>query len=128
MKQKGVILLVTILLMNISPLKELLRIPFVVMHYIEHLEEFPDMTWREFFSMHYIMEMQIDDDFHKDIQLPFKTLEYNQIPSFLVVEHQDLSSISIGIFAFDESKIAKPYQFLINDAHLRGIFHPPQFI
>lgn len=114
--------------MNISPLKELIRVPFVVMHYIEHTAEFPDMTWQEFFSMHYIMEMQIDDDFQKDRQLPFKTVDYNQIPAFLIVEVQDLNCISIDEFDFEESGNAKSYQFFIKDAHLRGTFHPPQFI
>jgi hypothetical protein len=126
MKQFVYKLLVVVFLINISPLKELMKAPLLLLHYWEHLEEFPEMTLQQFYVMHYVVDIHFDEDYEHDRQLPFKTFEYSPIPAFLVFKTQDVSEPQSMTFLQRNMKVNQIYRLLVKDPHIQGIFHPPQ--
>ncbi|MBK8851687.1 MAG: hypothetical protein IPN73_16280 [Saprospiraceae bacterium] len=64
-------------LLAATPMGELLKLPLLVHHLVTHLEEEPEMSLAEFFKMHYNQGIVIDEDYHQDMQLPFKSVPSN---------------------------------------------------
>lgn len=128
MKQVVYKLLIVVFLINISPVKELMKAPLLLFHYWEHLEEFPQMTWQQFYAMHYTLDIHFDEDYEHDRQLPFKTFEYSPIPAFLVFKTQDVLTSQNKTFVQRNMKVNQIYKFLVKDPHILGIFHPPQAV
>jgi hypothetical protein len=52
---------------------QLLKLPLLVEHYIEHKEENKLITFLEFLDMHYATATTKDADYDKDMKLPFKS-------------------------------------------------------
>lgn len=71
--RKGIaIFLLSIMVFTGTEAKQLLKLPFLVEHYISHKELNIDLTLAEFIKMHYAKDVKIDDDFAEDMKLPFK--------------------------------------------------------
>lgn len=121
-------LLVVAFLMNLSPVKELMKAPLFLLHYWEHQQEFADITLQQFYIMHYVADIHFDEDYEHDRQLPFKSLDYSPIPVFLVSKTLYLSELQYVTFLHKNLEVNKTYRFLIKDPHIRGIFHPPQSV
>jgi hypothetical protein len=51
---------------------ELLKIPVLVEHFKEHRLENPSITLLRFLDIHYMHGCPIDNDYDRDMQLPFK--------------------------------------------------------
>lgn len=51
---------------------QLLKLPLLVVHYLEHKTEDPAMDMAAFWAMHYAEETVYDEDWQDDMQLPFK--------------------------------------------------------
>ena len=127
MKNQAKILLF-IVLFSYTPLREFLRLPYVLIHFAYHNEEGDVMSFSDFVLMHYLEKSVPDEDHPQDMQLPFKSLTENclsqnafQVPCHrihLQFKTKQPGSYSSGFnfFAFKTSP------------HLRGVFHPPQSI
>jgi len=66
------ILFLSIYLISATELSQLLKMPLLVQHYLEHKEENHSITIWQFLYMHYALENAKDTDI-KDTKLPFKT-------------------------------------------------------
>ena len=75
MKKWLSIFLFTIYFFGATDAYQLLKIPALINHFILHKSENPDITFTQFFHIHYNGKITIDADFEKDMQLPFKTHE-----------------------------------------------------
>lgn len=62
-----------IYLFSTTELHQLLKMPLLVEHFIEHREENKNITLYQFLYMHYAMGGVKDADYAKDMKLPFKT-------------------------------------------------------
>lgn len=71
MKRFTVILVLLTYLLGATDANQLLKVPFMVKHYIKHLQQNPSLSVAGFINMHYINPI-IDDDIAQDMQLPFK--------------------------------------------------------
>ena len=58
-----------------SELHELVKVGAFVFHYQEHLAESPGLSLLEFIQIHYSSEVVYDEDYSRDMQLPFKTAD-----------------------------------------------------
>jgi hypothetical protein len=67
------IFFLTIYLFSTTEAVELLKLPVVFQHYHEHKMMDKDMTFLAFLDMHYMHGSPHDDDYDRDMQLPFKT-------------------------------------------------------
>ena len=70
MKKWISILLLSFYLVSTTELYQLLKIPTLVEHFIEHNGDNPEITLISFLKMHYDDPVK-DDDYQKDQQLPF---------------------------------------------------------
>ncbi|MBK8621526.1 MAG: hypothetical protein IPN79_07135 [Saprospiraceae bacterium] len=126
MKSKLAGFLLITYLFSLTPVKELGKIPVLIFHYYAHVNENPEMTISEFFDIHYAHGIVFDEDYEQDMKLPFKLLDHNQLPVFII--HEDKECVQILSLYFD-NKTHKPfenYRYIKSDAHLHGIFHPPK--
>lgn len=60
-----------------TPFGELLKLPVLIEHLREHRRESPDMTLIGFFILHYFSGDVRDADYERDMQLPFKTVDFS---------------------------------------------------
>lgn len=106
---------------------QLLKLPVVFEHYAEHQLEDADIGFLEFLDMHYMHGSPQDDDYERDMQLPFKTsadcvssVGFAHVPVQFEMEIQN--SITF----------LKKKNYLIRDlfthtSYLSNIWQPPQF-
>jgi hypothetical protein len=78
-------IILTIVILDTSPLYQVLKVPSLIRHYTEHKAINENISFVDFLSMHYWGDDLDDDDDEKDMQLPFKKFEIqhiNFIPTF----------------------------------------------
>lgn len=125
METKAKILLL-LYLFSYTPLKELVKIPVLVGHYIHHIHEHPEMSVQQFISLHYLQGIVMDEDYEQDMQLPFKVLDlnsFNIIGLFVQVHRFHPDYVTPGHHV---QKIPADYSFLYQNPSLANVFHPPK--
>ena len=70
MKKWVFILLLSLYLLSTTELNQLLKLPVLIEHYVEHKNLNPEMTLLAFFKMHYDHPVK-DADYKTDRKLPF---------------------------------------------------------
>lgn len=118
--------LIIVCLFTFTPFKEVIKAPLLLIHYIEHLQEKSEMSLVDFFDMHYMKGIVLDDDFEKDMQLPFKVVDFAHLPIFVFSESKFFPVSKQVQPCYLKSKLPNTYDFILSDANLRGIFHPPK--
>lgn len=73
MKKGIAILFLSIYLCTVTEAHELLKLPVVFQHFTEHQTEDKSITVFQFLKIHYLQGDVQDDDYARDMQLPFKT-------------------------------------------------------
>ena len=73
MKKLATIFFFLIFLFGSTEAYQLLKLPLLVQHYIQHRAEDPGISFIAFLKIHYNKKLVIDDDWQQDQQLPFKT-------------------------------------------------------
>lgn len=125
MKKLISILLLSLYLVSTTEIYQLLKMPFLIEHYIEHKELNSEMSLAAFLKIHYDHPVK-DSDYDKDQRLPF-------------VSHVSLLSVAFTLitpldFHFNE-KIYNPTEVkktfyksvLYNKEILNSIWEPPKF-
>jgi len=74
MQRKVAFILLLILLLNNTTICQLLKLPVLVAHFMEHKQLNAGISFTEFLSMHYWGTDMDDHDEDRDQQLPFKTV------------------------------------------------------
>lgn len=64
---------ISLYLIGTTELSQLLKIGYLIEHYIEHKNVNDQLSVLEFIDIHYVQPTKIDDDYQEDMQLPFKT-------------------------------------------------------
>lgn len=115
-----------IYLFSTTELHQLLKMPLLVEHFVEHKEENKDLNLWQFLKIHYAFGHVKDADYDKDMKLPFKS-------------HDNcVSSVSnIYISLLEKVSIQKPLQLLekknfetkdgfLLSSFLSNIWQPPR--
>ena len=127
MKKAIAILLLTTYLFSSTELSQLLKLPAFVSHFLEHQEENKDLTLWQFLDIHYAHGIVMDDDYDKDMQLPFKTMDNSSMQMSIAVPVSSIIISSKNIYTLAK----KNTHILSNDsltaAHLSSIWQPPRF-
>ncbi len=74
----GALLLGAYLLAS-TPASEVLKLPVLIEHYLEHQKEAPEMGFWEYLALHYLSGIEYDADYARDMQLPFKNISLASI-------------------------------------------------
>lgn len=83
------------------------------------------MTLSQFIVLHYFSGNPVDDDYGRDMQLPFKTNDCLQATASIVIPDQIIFSVR------HEASVVKTFPVPNNDwilsNYIADIFRPPQF-
>lgn len=112
------------MLFSQTELHQILKFPVFVQHYFEHKAENPDITISQFIVLHYFSGNPVDDDYARDMQLPFKTNDCLQAMTSIVIPDQIIFSVQ------HEAPVIKSFSVPHNDwipsTYIVDIFRPPQ--
>ena len=75
MPRIAAISLLVVFLTSNTEFHELMKLGAFVSHYAEHKVEDPGLSLSEFIRIHYEGEVKYDEDYGRDMQLPFKTAD-----------------------------------------------------
>ncbi|MBP6730634.1 MAG: hypothetical protein KA149_01160 [Chitinophagales bacterium] len=129
MKATTIILSFYLLAVSLAPNfggYQLLKLPKLVTHFLEHRAENKQMTLTAFLVMHYLSPTVVDADYEHDMQLPFKT-EAISLPQGAIA----LIPISIPDFSFSTFVSVVHKTPVLNDGFvlslsLCNIWQPPK--
>lgn len=119
-------ILIVLCLFTFKPFKEVIKAPLLLIHFLEHVQDKPGMSFAEFFDGHYMQGIVLDDDFEKDMQLPFKGVDFTHLPVFVFSETKLFPIFKKVQTCYLQSKLPVTSEFILTDANLKGIFHPPK--
>lgn len=126
--KKGIaILILSIYLCTITEAHELLKLPVIFQHFIEHQTKDNNITVFQFLKIHYGQTDVKDDDYARDMQLPFKTT--GEFFTSSVSPFVPLNSIIVlpypSVFSENQYKSHHPLKFYSN--YQVNIWQPPKF-
>lgn len=75
MQRMLAIFLLTVYMVSTTEAYQLLKLPALVVHFIQHAQEDPELDVVNFLRMHYAEKQGMTIDWKQDMQLPFKTHE-----------------------------------------------------
>ena len=126
MKKLISVAILSLYLISATELYQLLKMPLLIEHFIQHREENKSITLFSFLQMHYFDGDKKDADYEQDMKLPFKTHCEN-------AHHTYLALIPQKPTVADKKAHAEPRTFLIHkeifltSSYLSGIWQPPKF-
>lgn len=128
MKKTAAILSLFVFLCGSTELHELLKLPILLHHYIEHLGQNQHKSFADFLGEHYADNINHSDDAHRDHEkLPFKTNDCATIFMFVANTHQT-ACFAVGKVFFDcEKELVPQTASFISLSVLDNIFQPPKF-
>jgi hypothetical protein len=103
----------------------MIKVPVLFFHYLEHLREDPNITFSGFLDMHYMHGIVYDEDYARDMQLPFKVIDSAAISAF-VVEEISIYENDFKAAGKHGSKSLYAFNSYVQDPRVIGIFHPPR--
>ncbi|MDE3253344.1 MAG: hypothetical protein KGO92_11090 [Bacteroidota bacterium] len=117
----------SVYLLSTTELYQLVKLPVLVEHFMEHRQEDKGITLWDFLCMHYAHGIVKDADYEKDMKLPFKTHDYSVgqtitpfTPNNLSAEiSKPISKIHTGFPIYQENGILPSF--------LSNIWQPPKF-
>lgn len=107
---------------------ELLKLPVLIHHYIEHVENKKEasLSFIDFIAEHYNGGIDHTDKHHDHEKLPFKTLDSHIAQVISIVPQTDYS-ISNNAAVLSKLKIPFQYQNVYSNTYLDSIWQPPRF-
>jgi hypothetical protein len=126
MKKCTAIFLLSIFIFSNTEVHELGKMGVFMAHFFEHQAENPHITLLEFIQMHYSGRVVHDEDYERDVQLPFKTIDC--MASGLVFTLPPQEALLLGTPPFpDEKNIISHYHpSPFCSSHLSDIWQPPK--
>lgn len=124
-KTRGVYILFLFFILQHTALNQLLKLPTLVEHYLEHQQRNHQLGVTDFLCMHYWGTDEDDDDEERDRQLPFKNVDihsfhYSFVPlaKAVAVKHQEYDCVTIHYPVFKDNYLPEPA--------LSALFRPPR--
>ncbi|MGV3530022.1 MAG: hypothetical protein ACO1OO_14060 [Flavisolibacter sp.] len=74
MKKGIAIFFFAVYLLSTTQFSEVLKLPVLIEHFVEHRTDNSELSFLRFLSIHYLHGTPKDADFDRDMQLPFKDI------------------------------------------------------
>jgi hypothetical protein len=118
-----VLFLLSTYFFSTTELRQLLKIPVLISHYLDHKEE-DDMTFVSYIVHHYGGHEK-DADWETDMKLPF--MQHSDLLNILVIANNNHFTLNNKIPLWSVSKITVYYQDNnIPNSYLSSIWQPPK--
>jgi|JI10StandDraft_1071094.scaffolds.fasta_scaffold2474898_1 hypothetical protein len=108
-----------------TSLQEIIRLPLLYSHFIEHKEHNANLDFVEFLTIHYSSTEKPDSDAEKDNNLPFKNIDIDVFQSV----YTSVGTVEIthkSVLPLNSNHGVIPKQKPINPV-VQSIFQPPRF-
>jgi hypothetical protein len=125
MQRRFSIILLALYLFGATEAYQLLKLPLLAIHFVQHCKEDPNMTLAGFLDMHYAGEMVYDDDWQDDMQLPFKTCQHGELSSMATITAEPLI-LPIPLIHEDNDVFTPHLPSLYGITKVTKIFQPPR--
>jgi hypothetical protein len=125
MKNSFIILLLSVYLISSTELHQLIKLPTLVEHFIEHKKENNNLSLWSFLYMHYASEHGTKSDNEHDSKLPFKSHSEcsSQVLTITPLPHHPDFIKPV----FSEKKDFLMYnENFLSSAHLSSVWQPPK--
>ena len=124
MKKSLALLIFSAYLISTTEVKQLLKLPMLIEHFLEHKEQSENQSIFEFLSMHYGEHAGSEKE-HEN--LPFKSHDGCINSSLLVLISNTFSVPSINPFCFEIKTITLDDDFFLTSSFQSNIWQPPKF-
>lgn len=108
-----------------TELHQLVKLPNLVRHYIEHNSEKPT-TLLAFFIVHYASGDIKDADYEKDLQLPFKSLEHCEFTIIVIHSLTSIVTVELPPVIYIPKRYTLYSQNFISSDLSANIWQPPK--
>lgn len=127
MKKSISIFFFAIYLLSTTQCGELLKLPILIEHYLEHKQEDKNLSFLDYLAIHYAHGNPHDADYEKDMKLPFKSINNSNLVSITFC-NPILQFKGVLIVNYCENKKQfSDYSFTYSSAFLSAIWQPPKF-
>jgi len=126
MFKKILVLTLGVLILNgATELHQLLKLPFLLQHYIHHRSEDTSLSFLAFLKIHYTDKQHpIDNDDQEDKELPFKSIGNISHVDTPIMEKA--SAVDLNLFIPEKSITYYPEGI---PSHISfAVFHPPRIV
>lgn len=124
-KKRRAYILFFIFIFHLTAFDQLLKLPNLVTHYLEHQERDCHISVMDFLCMHYWGKDIDDNDEDRDRELPYKTVDVHALHHSFVplakavtIKQQDYSQILIDYPILKDNYLPEPT--------LKALFKPPR--
>ncbi|RYZ24382.1 MAG: hypothetical protein EOP49_45820 [Sphingobacteriales bacterium] len=107
-----------------SELPQLLKIPVFIEHFQEHQQRDPGTTVWGFIAEHYQGKFVVDDDYQRDMQLPFRTTNVVLNTTVIIAPPVPIE-IPVTLHS-SETEFTHSNDSRIPFTNIRDIFQPPR--
>lgn len=125
MRKWAAIFVLVLHVMATTECSELLKLPVLVQHFMEHRSEEGDVSFVNFMKMHYAKEEHHHEPNHNH-QLPFKSHEGCINLNILICLIQPLPVSGNNLFPHSPYYFIAPEETFQASAHLSAIWQPPK--
>lgn len=119
------ILMIAVYAFANTELHQLLKLPVLTSHFMEHRSENPELTLVTFLYLHYILPQPKDKDYNRDMQLPFKT-DVCSVFHVVVAPHSSPILFSVKPPVYHERKYCAYQAPFLYFTALNDIWQPPR--
>lgn len=117
--------ILVIYMISCTEFDQLLRVPLLVTHFVEHKLENNTISFGEFILIHYVEDYSFNGDYERDMDLPFKSLDGNSIQVVASIPSNGFYLKAKPIYT-NEGKFTLFEECFINNAYLSSIWQPPK--
>lgn len=129
MKKLIAILLLSVYMASATELHQLLKVPALVAHFIEHRQQDEKLSFWNFLCKHYAHGNVKDADYEKDMRLPFKSHEGCPNPTTFVslLPANNIIQLRPERPDYGESQLFPTRdEHFVNAAYLSAVWQPPR--
>ncbi|MBS1739296.1 MAG: hypothetical protein JST88_02025 [Bacteroidetes bacterium] len=101
-KRTIAIFFISVYLFSTTQMAELLKLPVLIQHFIEHQQEDHSISLLEFLEMHYGQPQPHDNDYARDMQLPFKVPVHSAL-AYMAYTVPNLMPLTVKSVFFEET-------------------------
>ncbi|MEJ1240901.1 hypothetical protein WBG78_22335 [Chryseolinea sp. T2] len=117
------ILLMTLMIGETTSLNQLIKVPVLYTHFVEHHAANPSVDFATFLAWHYWGDDDNDQDNDRDMQLPFKKFEHQSLTLLYAFTNKVVPHINSWPIARDFNTECTLFYF---DPAPTSLFRPPR--
>ena len=127
LKRIAAILFLFMYLFTATEFRQFFKLNSFVAHYHEHKAEDPTINFLEFLDIHYGHGNVVDDDYAKDMKLPFKTTA-SDFSTVQIAHSFNLSFSTVKIANYKDSPESSIKEVFLTPSYLSSIWQPPRMV